>query len=946
MVREHGWSPVSLVSGREPRIFGELVHNGNPASYHLQVGDGEGDVAERMRFRYHAKLEIIKSQARSMLLKTVLQRTRRISNPTIGQLVFFWRKERSKSRTSQSRWVGPGYIVGLQDGNAWVTCGGRCFLVAGEHLREAVGDESHFGDPEVQKALALFKKIPKEIDYENLIDQEGPRDDEMQVEENPLAQDVAEDIDMPQDETRGLPNRYQRLVKNIGWNIDDVVNPVLVSNITWSYRTPEPKYDGSRYPFCTTWGFMNGVWKRLGNEVKWGEPEDPHAAIPDGPAGGLVTMFMGRVRKEVVLDDVPSALKRPKTREDSNPVCSVFPGKTESKAKLRRMIEKEIPYEKIPPKDVEMYLQAEQNEWDSWKQFESCEVLSPEQSEEVLRTKPDRVLPSRFVYRNKHAGLVDTKGVPLPVKAKARLCLQGHLCPDSMSGQLQVDSPTVERVSTMIFLHHVVSSGLLDNWYIGDISNAFLQGAPLKGCQEMFMRQPKQGLSGLLPGQILRLIKSVYGRPDAPRAWFDELSRILREELEFTQCLADPALFALRSEAGCLCGLLLVHVDDIMICHDGSEYGRAITDRLNRRFPFGTWQNVAEQASGVSYCGKEIKVDRRDGERVIVLAQNCFIDGRLQPIEISGSRKKEKQAPATEAERTDLRSLVGSLQWLITQTRPDLAFEVNQLQKRISDLKVSDLIRANKAVQEVLDNRMELIFRDLGQDAEVVAFHDAGLYNSVGVELQDREVDDLLLDGSEKRLVYSQKGAVIGLVRKGDTNHQGRVHMNVLDWKSCTNKRVIESSFAAETHGALMAHNMARFSQVLLSEVRFGSGVMSAIEDDGWQSLVPVTMVTDCKSIFDTIHKDGRHVSEKGNIVHAVLLRQLMTTRSSESKATLLWVRTRCQLADGLTKGGRASDLRKLLREGLLFHELAAPKRKACSDQREGLISAKIASAC
>ena len=78
-------------------------------------------------------------------------------------------------RETQSRWVGPaGYIVGLQRSNAWVACGGRCFKVAGEHLREAVGDESHFGELATQKAVALFKKLPKEATCENLAGQEDP----------------------------------------------------------------------------------------------------------------------------------------------------------------------------------------------------------------------------------------------------------------------------------------------------------------------------------------------------------------------------------------------------------------------------------------------------------------------------------------------------------------------------------------------------------------------------------------------------------------------------------------------------------------------------------------------------------------------------------------------------------------------------------------------------
>eukprot|EP00439_Symbiodinium_sp_Y106_P086349 s133_g32.t1 len=133
---------------------------GHPSKADLQrVGDSGSEVAQRMQYRYHAKLEYVKSQARSMLARAAHNRVRKITQPRVGQLVFFWRGERKKE---PSKWVGPGYVVGLQGPNAWVAVGGRCFLVAGEHLREASGDEKHYGDPQIQKAIALFKKVFKE----------------------------------------------------------------------------------------------------------------------------------------------------------------------------------------------------------------------------------------------------------------------------------------------------------------------------------------------------------------------------------------------------------------------------------------------------------------------------------------------------------------------------------------------------------------------------------------------------------------------------------------------------------------------------------------------------------------------------------------------------------------------------------------------------------------
>lgn len=65
-----------------------------------------------------------------------------------------------------------------------------------------------------------------------------------------------------------------------------------------------------------------------------------------------------------------------------------------------------------------------------------------------------------------------------------------------------------------------------------------------------------------------------------------------------------------------------------------------------------------------------------------------------------------------------------------------------------------------------------------------------------------------------------------------------------------TNKRVIESSLAAETHAALLAHGLSRFVQALLVESRFGPEIVCALDDDDWQGLLPVNMMADCKSVY------------------------------------------------------------------------------------------------
>ena len=266
----------------------------------------------------------------------------------------------------------------------------------------------------------------------------------------------------------------------------------------------------------------------------------------------------------------------------------------------------------------------------------------------------------------------------------------------------------------------------------------------------MYMRPPKQGLKGVRPGQLLRLLKPVYGRPDAPRAWYEELAKVLVQEIGFSKSQIDPAMFMLRDKQGALVGCMIVHVDDLMVCHDGSTFATQAVERLGKRFPFGTWENVSEKPSGVTYCGKEIKIVKDNEGEYISLSQNAFLDGRLQEMEIAKERRKSPESLATPEEMANYRSVVGSLQWLATQSRPDLCFETNQLQKRISDLRVSDLIRANKAVREADSNRMQIVFRDLGRDAQLVVYTDAGLYCT--------QVSALRLTRESVKIFYCQTG--------------------------------------------------------------------------------------------------------------------------------------------------------------------------------------------
>ena len=113
--------------------------------------------------------------------------------------------------------------------------------------------------------------------------------------------------------------------------------------------------------------------------------------------------------------------------------------------------------------------------------YGSVEPLTPAQSDQVrARVDHRRTLPSRYLYRDKNATL-RSKDPVLPVKAKARLTVGGHLDPRLAEGQLRTDAPTITRTLTLLFL--ILCERYLFDIVAGDVEAAVMQGDAQHGDQ-------------------------------------------------------------------------------------------------------------------------------------------------------------------------------------------------------------------------------------------------------------------------------------------------------------------------------------------------------------------------------------------------------------------------------------------------------------------------------
>ena len=133
----------------------------------------------------------------------------------------------------------------------------------------------------------------------------------------------------------------------------------------------------------------------------------------------------------------------------------------------------------------------------------------------------------------------------------------------------------------------MVILGWIDQWRSGDISTAFLQGKDRgeKSRGRLYLEPPARPLDGASRGALLEVKKSIYGLPDAPRAWWEELTGYLTS-LGYQHTRMDAAFLVWYHENGALGSIIVVHVDDLMITGDGIEVTETLIEKqVHKKFP-------------------------------------------------------------------------------------------------------------------------------------------------------------------------------------------------------------------------------------------------------------------------------------------------------------------------------------------------------------------------
>ena len=227
-----------------------------------------------------------------------------------------------------------------------------------------------------------------------------------------------------------------------------------------------------------------------------------------------------------------------------------------------------------------------------------------------------------------------------------------------------------------------------------DVVTAFLNGE-LK--EEIFMSQPPGFVEKGKEELVCRLKRSLYGLKQSSRCWYDEL-RVYLTEIEFQQCTSEPCVFY-RWQDDSL-SIVTVYVDDLIIMVDVIENLIEIKEKLASRFKM-------KDMGSLSYC---LGIGVRQSDGMIQIHQRQYIASMLQrfgmqdaypvhtPSDPSVNLVKDDGVSA-KADKRLFQQIIGSLQYAVSCTRPDIAYAVNNVARYSSDPSEAHLTAAKRILR-------------------------------------------------------------------------------------------------------------------------------------------------------------------------------------------------------------------------------------------------------
>ncbi|CAI7922564.1 unnamed protein product, partial [Closterium sp. NIES-53] len=393
-----------------------------------------------------------------------------------------------------------------------------------------------------------------------------------------------------------------------------------------------------------------------------------------------------------------------------------------------------------------------------------------------------------------------------------------------------------------------------------NFSTTFLQG---NLHEEIWLRRPL-GFTGSFPaGTQWSLRRPVYGLRQAPREWHGTLRTTLAA-LGFAPSSADPSLF-LRTDTTLPPFYVLVYVDDLVFATADTEALALVKAELQERH---TCTDLGELRS---YLGLQITRDR--ARRTITLTQSHMVHQVLQrfafhfsspqptPLSTGHSLSAPPSDESVEPSGPYL-ELVGCLMYLMTCTRPDLAYPLSLLARYVAPG------RHRKVHWDAAKRVLRYLCRTSGMG--------------------------LVLGGQGSVVLTGHSDASWADVQATQRLSQGytfSLGSGSVSWRSTRSSSVLSSSCEAEIYAGAMAAQELRWLTSLLTDL-------------GERPRSPPVLYVDNKAMLALCHEQRLEHRTKHIALRYFLARELQRCR----QLRLSYVASRANTADVFTKALGSGD--------------------------------------
>ena len=377
-----------------------------------------------------------------------------------------------------------------------------------------------------------------------------------------------------------------------------------------------------------------------------------------------------------------------------------------------------------------------------------------------------------------------------------------------------------------------------------DVKTAFLQSNEIK--REVYIRPPPEAQTT----DIWKLKRPAYGLGDASRLWYLTVRKKLTD-IGYCVSIYDLGLFSMRDENNDLIAITIVFVDDLLVTGQQTTINTT-SENLKNIFVIG-----AEHTNIFRYIGMNIF---QNTNFEIFLDQKTYIDA-IEPIPIVGSINKNPENPTTRIQQTQLRSLIGKLNWALNVSRPDIGYETRYISTILNNPQVKYIHRANKIIKQLKGEHLAIKFPAFKNPDELslIVFSDASYGN--------------LPNGS------SQAAYIIFLTDKNFIS-------SPLCWNSFKLKRVVSSTLSAETLALSEALDHAHLLSHIYGEVIYPD-----------RKRIPIIALTDSNSLVEAV-KTTNLSTEKRLRIEIASLREAVENKEVKIK----WINNKHQLSNCLTK--------------------------------------------